>query len=199
MIASMLNLSRTDCKVLELKDIYSLHKMIYSLFPEVPGQSRDFLFADKGGDFKGRKILILSEREPLSPEYGTLYSKPVPDHFLELDHYGFEIVMNPTKRDLKTGQIVSVRGEENLMKWFLQKAANFGFEVLPQSLQVSHAGVVTYQKKGETRTHNTATFTGKLKVTERSLFIRSFKEGMGRAKAFGFGLLQIVPVDHPIH
>lgn len=199
MIASMLNLSRSDCKAMDLKDVYSLHKAIYSLFPEVPGQNRDFLFADKGGDFNGRKILILSEREPLSPEYGVLSSKPLPDQFLSFVHYGFEIVLNPTKRNFETGKIVSIRGKDDLLEWFTQRSGKHGFEVLPQSLQVEKLGVLKYHKNGKPCTHNTATFIGKLRVTDRDAFIQSFKQGIGRGKAFGFGLLQIVPIENIAH
>ena len=195
MIATMLKLSRADCKAMNLKDTYSLHKTVYSLFPAKPGQSRDFLFADKGGDWKSRQVLILSEREPLQPAHGEVGSKKVSDSFLQFDHYGFEVVLNPTKRDAVTGKIVAVRGRENLLHWFAQKAPGLGFEVISQSLQVNNIGVLTYQKNGISRTHNTATFIGKLKVIDLQVFIQSFKKGIGRAKGFGFGLLQIVPID----
>jgi CRISPR system Cascade subunit CasE len=195
MIATMLKLGRADCKAMNLKDIYSLHKTVYSLFPEEPGKNRDFLFADKGGDWRGKQILILSEREPLRPEYGKIDSKKVTASFLQFDYYGFEIILNPTKRDAKTGKIIPVRGRENLLQWFVQKAPGLGFEIMPESLQVNHIGVLTYQKNGTTRTHNTATFVGKLKVIDRQVFKRSFKKGIGRAKGFGFGLLQIIPIN----
>ncbi len=195
MYATMLNLNRSDCKALNLKDIYSVHKTVYSLFPETPEKSRDFLFADKGGDWNGRKILILSARKPLAPEYGEIYSKKVTDAFLQFDHYGFEIIMNPVKRDAGTGKIVSVRGRENLLEWFTHKSPGFGFEIVPESLQVNHMKVLTYQKSGKTCTHNSAVFIGKLRVAARETFIESFKKGIGRAKAFGFGLLQIIPID----
>ncbi|MFH2064524.1 MAG: type I-E CRISPR-associated protein Cas6/Cse3/CasE [Pseudomonadota bacterium] len=196
MIASVLKLSRSDCKAIGLKDVYGLHKIIYSLFPEIPGQKRDFLFADKGGGFNSRKILILSEREPIPPEYGVLSSKPVPDQFLAHNIYGFEIVLNPTKRNPETGKIVSVRKKDDLLEWFTQRCEKHGFDVLSQSLQVNVLGVLRYEKNGKHCTHNTATFMGKLRVTDREAFIQSFKQGIGRAKAFGFGLLQIVPIDN---
>ena len=58
MIASYYTLTRSDVKALGIKDNYSLHKAVYSLFPKQEGKSRDFLFSDKGGDFNSRKILI---------------------------------------------------------------------------------------------------------------------------------------------
>lgn len=194
MIATLLHLNRADCKALGLKDIYSLHKVVYSLFPPKTGESRDFLFADKGGDFHGRKILILSRRKPVSPGFGEISSKVIHERFLEFEHYGFEMVLNPTRRDAGTGKIVAVRGRDNLLEWFTEKVPRFGFKVFSESLQVNHAGVLIYKKNGKTRTHNTATFIGKLNVTDRQAFVKSFEEGIGRAKSFGFGLLQIVPI-----
>ncbi|MDA8138308.1 MAG: type I-E CRISPR-associated protein Cas6/Cse3/CasE [Desulfobacteraceae bacterium] len=191
----MLNLNRSDCKALNLNDLYGLHKAIYSLFPAEPGKSRDFLFVDKGGDWNRRHILILSEREPIQPEFGEIVSKKVPDSFLQHDYYGFELALNPTRRDSNTGKIFPVRGRAQLIDWLVEKAPGHGFEVFSQSLQINHIGVVTYQKNGTIRTHNTATFVGTLKVIERAAFVESFQRGIGRAKGFGFGLLQLVPME----
>lgn len=195
MIATMYSLGREDCKAMELKDTYSLHRAVYSLFPPEDGKTRNFLFADKGGDWNSRRILLLSDREPQKPEYGQINSKEVPDTFLSSDYYGFEVILNPTKRDIKTGKIVSIRGRDNLIQWFILKAPGYGFEVIQNSLQVNNVGVVTYKKDKEICTHNTATFIGKLKVIDRETFIKSFKQGIGRAKGFGFGLLQIIPIN----
>ena len=85
MLASVLNLSRSDCKALELKDAYSLHRIIYSLFPKQDDKTRDFLFVDKGGDWNSRQILILSDRVPENPRFGEVRSKEIPPSFLEYD------------------------------------------------------------------------------------------------------------------
>ncbi|MBF0376317.1 MAG: type I-E CRISPR-associated protein Cas6/Cse3/CasE [Desulfamplus sp.] len=220
MILSMLKLSRADCNALNIKDIYSIHKVIYSLFPQPDNEntqqqkeeqpygnkphtdkaeklsSRDFLFVDKGGDFHAREILILSLSQPALPEYGEISSKIIPESFLQMDNYGFEVVLNPVKRDNKSGKLISVRGRQNLLQWFIDKTekGELGFTVDSKTLQVNREGVLRYQKNGATCTHNTATFKGKLKVTDRSKFIQTFEKGIGRAKGFGFGLLQIVPI-----
>jgi len=194
MIASMLKLNRADCKALRITDAYSIHRVIYDLFS---GAARDFLFADKGGDGNARLILILSERAPNVPVHGEItLPKGVPDSFLEHARYGFEITLNPTKRDKHSGKLVAIRGSENLHQWLLQKAPSLGFEIDADSLEVRCAGVQTFRRDdGTVVTHNTATFVGKLSVTDRSKFQLSFQKGIGRAKAFGFGLLQIVPLD----
>jgi CRISPR system Cascade subunit CasE len=38
-----------------------------------------------------------------------------------------------------------------------------------------------------------ATIQGMLRVTQREDFVKSFTKGIGRARAFGCGLLQLVP------
>ena len=195
MIASALRLNRADCKVLEITDAYSLHRIVYSLFPEQFGQPRDFLYADKGGDWNCRRILMLSERRPETPEFGELESKEIPESFLRWDNYGFEVMLNPTQRNGPSKKTMPIKGRENLHKWFIQKAPEWGFDVEPDCLQISSIGVVSFNRdKTITQTHGTATFIGKLRVANRVVFIDRFKHGIGRAKGFGFGLLQIVPI-----
>ncbi|MDR0562759.1 MAG: type I-E CRISPR-associated protein Cas6/Cse3/CasE [Spirochaetaceae bacterium] len=99
MIASILKLSRADYKALKITDPYSIHRTVYSLFPQQAGQTRDFLFADKGGDFKHRLILILSKREPQNPEYGVIESKCIPESCIGFFFYCFTVRGNPVNRD----------------------------------------------------------------------------------------------------
>lgn len=193
MIASVLKLNRSDCNALKITDAYSIHRVVYDLFP---GESRDFLFADMGGDFNARQILIFSDHSPEAPQFGEIDSKPIPDSFLEHDHYGFEVTLNPTKRDKQTGKIVAIRGRENLISWFLTKAPSLGFEIKADSLEIRHSGVQTFDLgNGKVVTHNSASFIGKLRVTDRVKFQNSFRKGIGRAKGFGFGLFQIIPLQ----
>jgi len=188
----MLKLNRSDCENLKITDPYSIHRVVYDLFP---GDKRDFLFLDKGGDFNSRHILILSEREPVNNLKLELDSKKISENFLECESYGFEICLNPTKREKKSGKIIAVTGKDNLHKWFLEKAPGLGFTVDSEGLEVRHAGVQKIKlKEGNVATYNTAVFLGKLKVTDREKFKNSFRNGIGRAKTFGFGLLQIVPL-----
>ncbi|GAB1484611.1 type I-E CRISPR-associated protein Cas6/Cse3/CasE [Treponema sp.] len=194
MIASVLSLSRADCKTLKITDPYSIHRVVYSLFPRKDGVTREFLYADKGGTFSERTVLLLSEIEPKLPEFGVLQSKEIKESFLQHSLYGFEVIVNPVKRDNKTGQIVPIRGKEELCQWFLNKASSYGFKVDPGLLTVGDTDIVQFKKDGHTVTLGKAKFIGKLEVIDRDVFIATFKHGLGKAKGFGFGLLQIVPL-----
>ncbi|MCD4813434.1 type I-E CRISPR-associated protein Cas6/Cse3/CasE [bacterium] len=198
MIASMLNLSRKDCKDWQLKDGYSMHRIVYSLFPKQENETREFLFADKGIAGQCHRILILSKRLPEKPDFGEITSKEISESILSHDHYGFEITLNPATRNGQSRKLIPVRGKDNLCEWFIKKSLTTGFEIDPNSLCVGQTQVQQFDKIKEgtkfLHTHGSATFTGKLKVTSRELFKKSFEQGIGRARGFGFGLLQIVPM-----
>lgn len=203
MIASIYRLSRQDLKELRITDEYSIHRVVYDLFPESKvkeqgdaTKNRGFLFVDKGGDFSNRTILILSDRNPCVPAVGSIQSKLVPAKFLSHKAYAFEVVMNPTKRDVKTGKTVAIRGVEHLRTWMIHKSPEWGFRIAEDRLEVRNVGVRNFKNKnGSTITQNTATYKGILKVIDSDLFVRSFETGIGRGKAFGFGLLQLVPIS----
>ncbi|MDR3139117.1 MAG: type I-E CRISPR-associated protein Cas6/Cse3/CasE [Treponema sp.] len=199
MIASILTLSRPDCKILKITDPYSIHRVIYSLFPKPEDKNRDFLFADKGGNFNERRILILSKRSPLQPEHGIIESKEIPESFLSWDLYGFEIRLNPVKREKTGGKILPIRGRENLLEWFCSKSESWGFTTGRESLQIQSSGIQTFEKQDGLVTQNMATFIGRLKVSDRPRFIKSFEEGIGRGKSFGFGLLEILPLREQLN
>lgn len=199
MIASVLTLSFSDCKTCKITDPYSIHRTVYSLFPKTGEGERDFLFADKGASsdeprILTRRILILSKRAPLQPEHGCIESKEIPESFLHWDHYGFELRLNPVKREKGGGKLVPIRGRENLLEWFCAKSESWGFATNRERLQIQNSGVQIFEKQNGQVIQNTATFIGTLDVTDRPLFVKSFEEGIGRGKGFGFGLLEIIPL-----
>lgn len=116
--------------------------------------------------------------------------------FLSHALYAFEVTLNPSKRDKQTGKVVAIRGREEIEAWFKARAQkSWGFSVNPESLQIGQMSVQMFEKSGETITHGSATLKGELTVTDRKQFNLSFIQGIGRGRAFGFGLLQIVPLS----
>ena len=200
--AGVLRLSRSDVKALKVTDAYSLHRIVYDLFDDVRSVQQKqasipsgILYADKGGDFNSRLILMLANRSPNpAPEFGEVESKTINEHFLQHNRYAFEVTVNPGKRDKQSGKIVAVRGREGITRWFLERAEkSWGFKVNPENLQIDKMAVQTFKKDGQTVTHGSATLKGELQVTDREQFSQSFRQGIGRGRSFGFGLLQIVP------
>lgn len=206
MIASVLHLDRRAVKALRITDVYSLHRIIYSLYEDVrdidekqSSTASGILYADQGGDVRGRKILMLANREPMSAvdgQHGEVLSKPIPEDFLDHDQYRFKVIVNPTRRDSASRKLVAVRGREAVSQWFAERASSsWGFEVAPKQLQVDKIEVLQFKdKQKRSVTIGQAHVQGLLRITDKAQFSNSFTQGIGRARAYGCGLLQIVPI-----
>lgn len=210
MIASVLHLDRQAVKALRITDLYSLHRVAYSLYEDIRSdaekqvsKSSGILFADQGGDFAGRRILLLADRAPapcIDGKYGQVLSKSIPLDFLTHQHYRFNVIINPTRRDSASRKLLPVKGREAITQWFCEKAqSSWGFEVAPTQLQVARVQVQQFNdKKLHPITVAQAHLQGQLRVTDPTLLHKSFTQGIGRARTFGCGLLQLVPVlDNP--
>jgi CRISPR system Cascade subunit CasE len=208
--ASALHLDRHAIKALKMTDSYSLHRVVYSLFSDVRDEAQKcsdtpsgIVYADQGGDFYGRKVLIVSDRQPMPQiegQYGHVISKAIAPSFLTHPRYHFKVQVNPVKKDKYTGQRVAIRSRAAIATWFMQRAiGSWGFDVDPHSLQIDAIEVLQFNDKaGHQITLGKAHIQGQLQVTDTQQFHHSFKNGIGKGRAFGCGLLQIVPViDNP--
>jgi len=204
--ASMLQLDRAAVKALRITDAYSLHRVVYSLFEDVRSDAQKkgseasgILYAEQGGNFYQRTILLLSDRPPASSingQYGIVRSRPVPEDFLSHGHYRFKVIINPTRRDSASGKLKPVKGREAVAQWFMERAThNWGFEASRQHLQIDRIQVLQFKDKVQRPvTLAQAHVQGLLTVANREQFQHSFRSGVGRGRAFGCGLLQLVPL-----
>lgn len=210
MIASVLHLDRRAVKALRITDPYSLHRVVYSLYPDVrseadksQSQASGILYADQGGDHLGRKILMLADRQPaekVEDQFGQVQCKPLPEGFLGHEHYRFKVIVNPTRRDSASRKLIAVRGREAIADWFVERAeSSWGFAVARTQLQVDRIEVLQFNDKQQRPvTIGQAHIQGLLHVRDSQQFKSSFTQGIGRARAYGCGLLQIVPIiDNP--
>lgn len=205
-IASVLNLSRKDIGELKITDPYSIHRVVFSLFEDVrseadkdAGVSSGILFADMGGDHQSRRVLLLSNRFPATSvegQHGVVNSKVLGDEFLSHSAYNFSIIINPTRKSSETKKLVPIKGRDQIGAWFCERApASWGFLVNPESVRVNNIDVLSFKSKtGQPITLAQAHIQGELQVTDPVAFRKSFTQGIGRGRAFGCGLLQIVPI-----
>ena len=206
LFASILRLDRAAHRRLNITDPYSLHRVVYSLFEDVRSDaeknrhiSSGILYADQGGDWRGRQIVLLSDREPRQPsdeEALEIKTRPIPPAFLEHEAYRFKVIMNPTRQ--ADGKKIPIKGREAIAEWFCQRAPmNWGFGVARNSIAVTRIEVLQFKKR-ETDAPITlaqAHIEGRLQVKDRILFQTAFRRGIGRGHAFGCGLLQIEPLQ----
>lgn len=210
LVASVLQLDRAAIKALRMTDPYSLHRVVYSLYPDVRDTSAKaghepsgILHADQGGDFHGRRILLLADRAPAEHAeggFGEVRSKVIPIDFLDRARYRFKVIVNPTRRDSASHKLLPVRGREAVAAWFAERAQeSWGFRVDPKHLQVDRIDVLRFKDKAQRDvTLAQAHVQGQLDVIDHERFHHSFASGIGRGRGFGCGLLQVVPlVDNP--
>lgn len=206
--ASVLRLDRRAVRALRITDLYSLHRVVYSLFDDVrtdaqkqASQPSGIQWVDKGGNQHHRQLLLLSDRLPRNGDHGVIESKPLPEHFLSHRHYRFTVTLAPSWRDSRSRQRHPVRGREEIARWFIGRApVNWGFNVDPVRLQINAIRVHQFKDKLQRLiTLQQATLSGYLTVTDSEHFQHSFSAGLGRARAFGCGLLQAVPlIEQPL-
>lgn len=206
----VLHLDRAAIQALKVTDPYSLHRVVYGLYPDVRDEAAKagstasgILWADQGGDIRGRKILLLANREPAKQAqggHGEVQSHPIAEGFFRHQCYRFKVIINPTKRENQSGKLVPVKGRDAVAAWFVERApTSWGFSVSPEYLQVDRIEVLRFKDKAQHFvTLAQAHISGELRVLDRAQFQQSFSQGIGRGRAFGCGLLQIVPLlDNP--
>lgn len=190
-------LSPADAHALRISDGYSLHRVVYDLFEDVrkdTGQEHSgILFADRGARQGIRTLLVLSDRLPRPPRYGTLQTRDLPQGYLAAKRYNFTVIINPVRRESASRKLVPVCGREAVGAWFAAKAPSWGFAVDEATLQVNDITVERFDKKGVTVTLSRATLSGSLEVQDGEAFARAVQQGIGRGRAFGCGLLQVIP------
>jgi CRISPR system Cascade subunit CasE len=195
MIATMYQISKADCIRFHIVGPYDYHRLIYSLFPKLPAMTRDFVFLDKGEKTGFHSFLIFSQRVPQDVGIGSLDWKEVPEVLFSYETYRFSVRMNPVERVGEPQKVKPIIGFETQRRWFLLKTGDWGFSVITESLDVSSPIIQEIFKGGRKVSQQAVTFAGVLQVEDPGKFRKSIEQGIGRSKSFGFGLLEVVPID----
>lgn len=203
--AAMLELGRRDMQALRITDRYSLHRVVYSLYDDVRSTEQKkrgsapsgILFDDLGGNVRARRILTMANRMPTLEHIEApirMTVKKVPQEFLGHDQYRFRVRVNPVHRG--RGGAMPVLEGDDAIQWFRSSAVqSWGFRLLTLQDLLGPTVVTFTAQEGNVVTLNEIVISGVLKVTNRERFQQNFQQGIGRGKAFGFGLLHLVPVS----
>lgn len=183
---------------LRIRDRYSLHRMVLDLYPHREGDAketsvRDVQWADRGEHLAGREVLLLSNRPPMTedlPDDVRVMVKKLPDSFLEHATYRIRMDVNPCRCVDGRHQAVP-RGE--LENWLHDKAKRSGFAFT--HLQIGRYGATRFTKEGHCVTFAELRVDGIVRVLDADLFKQTVANGFGRGKAFGYGLMQIIPIS----
>jgi len=136
-----------------------------------------------------------AEKKAFSPQFAT-------GQYLR-----FRLLANPTRRLSERslggdGQPVSKESigkrvpvpTQRLCEWLEQRSAPSGFSVQKDSTTIEPGYIhVNNTRSGNGRRYRTARYDGILEITDPEPFTETVISGIGRAKAFGCGLLSVAP------
>jgi CRISPR system Cascade subunit CasE len=202
--ATVFTLSPQEIRALKIRDTYSLHKIVYSLFEKTrtdediaKGESSGILWKELDNVDNKITILIVSDRKPhQTPMFGKVETREIKTSFLDNDMFAFEVILNPSKKD-KSGKIVPLKTIKEVEDWFLKKSIEqLGFDVIHEKLDIKKEQTLDFKKGDNHVVQNRFTIKGIFKVTDKEKFKQTFLNGIGRGKSFGLGLLQILPLNN---
>ncbi|KJS29924.1 MAG: hypothetical protein VR64_18170 [Desulfatitalea sp. BRH_c12] len=202
-------------------DIYSWHKLLWECYPGEPDAKRDFLTRIDLLE-GGFRLWVMAQRKPSRPPWCPVEGfalKKIASEFLSHWYYAFDLRANPTRcmatqgfsgENGKTqrGKRVPLVKHDELRSWIIKKGkvrckdkitgldVPGGFKVLEEKpIEISPVVEYHFRKKGQSGYHGGVRFRGILQVTDRDQFIETYHSGIGGAKAFGFGLLLLSPIE----
>ncbi len=191
----------------QIKDSYNWHKKLWKAFPNIPEGNRDFL-TRIDITTEGFRVYILSQKEPVRPSWCPENSwaiKKVSEAFFNSKYFRFDIKANPTKcipfgneneRFKKRGKRYAIVNVDEQKTWIERKAEQNGFKLVEEiSLQIEQVQPSYFHKEGHSGFHLGVRFLGVLSVVDKDKFVIAFKNGIGSAKAFGYGMIMLQPVN----
>lgn len=200
---------RESSKALSSPEI--MHAAVERSFPSFdrPADYRNLWRVDRVGE--ATMLLVQSTMKPDLTHIVERFGRPACEpgwHTLDYEdflmdiHTGdvrkFRLRANPI-RNVSSG-IHGERGKvchhitrEQQLKWLVDKSVKHGFTVGDELCQyhISSAEVLRFQHNGGRVSFSAVLYEGVLKVTDRDLFVASIRNGIGREKAYGCGMMSV--------
>lgn len=205
-------------KLKELNHLGAYHSWVEDSFPEEREKPKNertrklWRVDELSGEYY---LIVLSENKPdfeKLEKYGVKNTAESKSYERLLDSIKpgmrarFKIELNTVYSNAKNaekgkrGRVVPVP-HEKLGEFFLDRTEKNGFLVNKNELAITNIGKKLFRRKKEGGEKETrvnlvsATFEGILTVTDEKRFRETLVMGIGRKKAYGFGLLTIIPCN----
>jgi CRISPR system Cascade subunit CasE len=203
-----------------MTDLYEEHKFIWELFPRNTEIKRDFLYR-RVDERLGPLFYVLSRRKPTNqPEGWVIDTKKFEPIIKAGDMFQFSLRVNPVVTRKPEGNLSKKRKRddiymdalakykdspdiprpsntqilsESVYEWLDKRSEACGFSLLKASVLVEGYQRAELQKstKKDSIQFGVVDLSGRLTVTNAELFYKTLNQGIGKARAFGCGLLLI--------
>lgn len=186
---------------LKIRDPYSLHRVVYDLFPQertpeevlrsVPSRIQ---WLDDGEHIDGRRVLILSDQAPVASVASDveIVTNLVPESFLKHNRYAFCLTANVVTQI--AGKRRALTDRVKIEQWMTRRGRECGFEADVQC--VDRIRALSFKKGEHSVTLCAARIAGYLSVRDQNLFVEAVHRGIGRGRAWGLGMLQLSIPNH---
>ncbi|GBC61450.1 type I-E CRISPR-associated protein Cas6/Cse3/Cas E [Desulfonema ishimotonii] len=177
-------------------DVYELHQLLWKGFADGDNaRERDFLFRAERLPRKQAVILVQSVSRPcwdgVFPPSGVAVKSYAPVFKNgQVFHFLIQVSASvaksngpgrqPTKKPLPW---------EAYTPWFRKRGKTDGFEVM--AAEKVNDVFVSSRKKPKLRFAGRI-LTGMLRISESDAFLHAYQQGIGRGRAFGFGMLSLM-------
>lgn len=163
-------------------------------------------------ELKGQPYLLMLSSEPLNTQ-SLIHQFGYPEETAQSAEYAhllnrvqdgtewrFRLCANPVcsakpAEPGKRGKVMAHVSPYYQLEWLSRQGVRNGFQVDSEQTRVTGSKWLKFQKKSSrmTVTLKEAVFEGVLKVTDAERFKQALTEGIGKGKAYGMGLLTVIP------
>lgn len=206
MYAHLIKVSQAYLGKNRISNLGGYHSIIYPLFERTRDESElnasipsGFSWVEVSEQPLHKTFLAISDRPAITTDAKAIQidSKMISDDFLSAPFYEFTVTVNPTyakKITDTSSKRVAAKNKEEVIDWVHRREAQWGMKI--HNLEVLDLNVHRFKKKNKDQvTLVTSKLKGRLQVMDRELFIKAFKNGVGRGRSYGCGLLQVIPVS----
>ncbi len=174
------------------KNPYEIHRVLWTMFPDMPNTERPFLFRTESHKTGlPSSVLLQSKLKPQKPHQKTILEYKVKEFkptFETGQKFKFLLCVNPTKRLINNGCRVPFVRDDEQIKWLKDKLAN---STNLATLSIKSKNNLYFIKGNRSGKIITVTFEGILEIKNQKLFEDLFTQGIGPAKGFGCGMISL--------
>lgn len=193
----------------ELNHLGAFHNWVEQSFPEEIKNSERTRKLWRVDRLKNKNyLLIVSEDKPdfkRLEKYGVKGTAQAKDYdeflktFKNNDRMTFRVVLNPNKsisdRSLRRGKVIPLLHEDEQFKYLIDRSEKNGFSLNSRDFYILKSNFETlYKPNGFKLDLIKAEYQGELTITDVEKFKNALTNGIGKKKAYGFGMMTVIPV-----
>lgn len=189
-------------KIKNLSHLGAYHNWVESCFPKEKAMGKRLRHLWRIDQLNGKRYLLLVSQEQPSLDKMSLYGvtgtakikeyRPFINKLEQGTKMRFRLTANPTYRT--NGKIYPHITVEQQKEWLLKRTENAGFKIVADNFEIiSREWPILYHNHRQVRLSRVS-FEGILEIKDIDNFRNTLIQGIGREKAYGMGLLTVIPL-----